>query len=98
VQAPDFQVTPAMVSEVLSRLRQRNAAVPDSALVGARSLIPDQLGYEVARYVFGRPAEVLRRMRDDHQVQEALTLVRRARSPQDLLSLAAGSAAQTRSP
>jgi carboxyl-terminal processing protease len=98
VQAPDFQVTPAMVNEVLSRLRQRNAAVPDSALVGARSLIPDQLGYEVARYVFGRSAEVLRRMRDDHQVQEALTLVRRARSPQDLLSLAAGSAAQTRSP
>ena len=87
-----------MVSEVLSRLRQRGAAVPDSVQAGARSLIPDQLGYEVSRYVFGRSAEVLRRMKDDHQVQEALTLARRARSPQDLLSLAAASAAQTRSP
>jgi hypothetical protein len=37
-------------------------------------------------------------MRDDHQVQEALTLARRARSPQDLLSLATGAAAQTHSP
>jgi carboxyl-terminal processing protease len=98
VQAPDFQVTAAMVNEVLSRLRQRGAVIPDSALAGARSLIPDQLGYEVARYVFGRPAEVLRRMRDDHQVQEALTLARRARSPQDLLSLVAGTTTQTRSP
>jgi len=98
VSAPDFQVTPAMVNEVLSRLRQRGAAIPDSVLVGARSLIPDQLGYEVARYVFGRPAEVLRRMHDDRQVQEALTLARRARSPQDLLSLASSTTPQTRSP
>ncbi|HET7249084.1 MAG TPA: S41 family peptidase [Gemmatimonadales bacterium] len=96
--SPDFQVTPAMVNEVLSRLRQRGATVPDSVMVGARSYLPDQIGYEVARYVFGRPAEVLRRMRDDHQVQQALGLARRARSPQDLISLAAVPAAQTRSP
>jgi carboxyl-terminal processing protease len=98
LNSPDFQVTPAMVSEVLSRLRQRGAVVPDSVMAGARSLIPEQLGYEAARYVFGRPAEVLRRMRDDHQVQEALTLVRRARTPQDLISLASGSTAPPRSP
>jgi len=60
--------------------------------------IPDQIGYEVARYEFGRPAEVLRRIRDDRQVQQALTLARRARSPQDLISLATGPTTQTRSP
>jgi carboxyl-terminal processing protease len=96
--SPDFQVTPAMVSEVLNRLRQRGAVVPDSVMAGARSVIPEQLGYEVTRYVFGLPAEMLRRMRDDHQVQEALTRARRARSPQDLISLASGSTAPTRSP
>jgi hypothetical protein len=35
-------------------------------------------------------------MRDDHQVQEALGLARRARSPQDLFAQANASAAQQR--
>ncbi|HKE89470.1 MAG TPA: hypothetical protein VKB45_03970, partial [Gemmatimonadales bacterium] len=98
VSSADFQVTPAMVNEVLSRLRQRGATVPDSVMAGARTYIPDQIGYEVARYVFGRPAEVLRRIREDHQVQQALSLARRARSPQDLISLATGPTTQPRSP
>jgi len=92
-----FTVSQAMVDEVLQRLRQRGAPVPDSLLTGARSLIHDELGYEAARYVFGRPAEVLRRMHDDHQVQEALTFARRARAPQDLFALV-GPGAQPRSP
>ncbi len=96
--SPNFQVTPAMVSEVLNRLRQRGVTLPDSAMAGARSFIPDQIGYEATRYVFGRPAEVLRRMHDDHQVQQALALARRARSPQELISLATGPTTQTRSP
>lgn len=93
-----FAVTPAMVDEVFRRLRQRGTPVPDSLTVGARSLIRDELGYEAARYVFGRPAEVLRRMRDDHQVQQALDFARRARAPQDLFALLGSSGAQTRSP
>ena len=87
-----------MVDEVFRRLRQRAAAVPDSLATGARSLIQDELGYEAARYVFGRPAEVLRRMHDDHQVQEALDLARRARAPQDLFALVGTGTPQTRSP
>ena len=94
----DFPVTPAMVDEVLSRMRARGVAVPDSVAAGARSLIAERLGYEAARYVFGRPAEVRRGMHDDHQVQEALRLARRARSPQDLFALAAPGAPPSRSP
>jgi carboxyl-terminal processing protease len=93
-----FAVTPAMVDEVLRRLSQREAPVPDSLRTGARSLIQSELGYEAARYVFGRPAEVLRRMHDDHQVQQALDLARRARAPQDLFALLGTGAGQTRSP
>jgi hypothetical protein len=89
--AADFTVTAAMVDEALRRLRTRAAAVPDSVTAGARSLIAEELGYETVRYVFGRPAEVRRRMRGDHQVQEALGLARRARLPQDLFALAAPS-------
>ncbi len=86
---PSFPVTDEMVAEVLRRLRARDAAVPDSVGAGARSLIEQDLAYEGDRYVFGRPAEYRRRMADDRQVQHALALIRRAKSPQDLLALAA---------
>lgn len=89
VKSPGAPVGPEMVDEVLRRLRARGVTVSDSVLPGARSLIADDLGHEITRYVFGRPAEVRRRMDEDRQVQAALALVRRAKSPQDLLSLAA---------
>jgi carboxyl-terminal processing protease len=85
----NFVVTDDMVSEVVRRLRAKGATLPDSALAGGRTLIRQQLGYEVARYVFGRPAEFRREVGDDRQIQEALGLARRARSPQDLLAIAA---------
>jgi hypothetical protein len=79
-------------------MRQRGAPVSDTLAVGARSLIRDELGYEATRYVFGRGAEVLRRMHDDHQVQQALDFARRARAPQDLFALVTSGSAQQRSP
>ncbi|MGH7537510.1 MAG: S41 family peptidase [Gemmatimonadales bacterium] len=94
----DFTVTPAMVDEALRRLRTRGTALPDSVMPGARGLIAEELGYEAARYVFGRRAEVRRRMRNDRQVQEALALARRARAPQDLFALTAPGVPSTRSP
>jgi len=56
------------------------------------------LGYEIARYVFGRPAEFRRRARDDKQMQTAMDLLHRAQSPKDLLAIvmAQASAAPTR--
>jgi len=92
VKSPTFSVTPDMVDEVVRRLRTRGVVVPDSVLAGARTLIADDLGNEITRYVFGRPFEVRRRMDEDRQVQAALALARRAKSPQDLLSLAAAQA------
>jgi carboxyl-terminal processing protease len=92
VKSPDFQVSPEMVDEVLRRLRARGITLADSTLDGARTLIADDLGYEIARYVFGRPAEVRRHMDEDRQVRAALALARRAKSPQDLLAIAAAQA------
>jgi carboxyl-terminal processing protease len=87
--APAFTVTEGMVDEVVRRSRTKGAQVPDSIVAGARTLIAQELSYEASRYVFGRPAEVRRRMADDRQVQQALALARRAKSPHDLLALAA---------
>ncbi len=89
LKRPDFPVTDDMVTEVVRRLRSRGVALPDSAINGGRTLIAQEVAYEAARYVFGRPAEFRRRMADDHQIQAALGLAHRARSPQDLLALAA---------
>ncbi len=91
LKRPDFTVTDEMVTEVVRRLRARGVALADSVVSDGRTLIRQEVGYEVARYVFGRGAEFRRRMADDHQVQAALGLARRARTPQDLLALAAAS-------
>ncbi len=95
VKTSDFTVTPDMSDEIMRRLRARGVAVPDSVVAGARNVISQDLGYEIARYVFGRPAEVRRQREEDRQVRAALALARRAKTPRDLLALAA---AQTPAP
>jgi len=84
----DFTVTAAMVDEIVRRIRAKGAELPDSVVAGARTLLQQELGYEAARYVFGRSVEFRRRMADDQQVQRALALAQKAKTPQDLLVLA----------
>lgn len=88
VKRPGFSVTPAMLAELQRRLRQRGVSVPDSVWSGARQLLDEQLGYEITRYVFGRPAEFARRLSDDVEVKEAVGLLQHAHTPQELLALA----------
>ncbi len=84
-----------MIDEIVRRLRAKGADVPDSVASGAHTLISQELGYEAARYVFGRSTEFRRRMADDEQVKRALALADKARSPQDLLTLANTQASST---
>ncbi len=86
--SPNFTVTQAMVDDIVRRLRTKGADLPDSVIAGARTLITQELGYEAARYVFGRSAEFRRRIGDDEQIKRAVALADKARSPQDLLTLA----------
>ena len=95
VSSPEFTVTDAMANEVLRRLTARGVTFPPGVLEGARTLFRQEIGYEVARYAFGRIGEFRRRVGDDRQVQDALDLARRARSPQELLTLGAESAAKS---
>ena len=59
---------------------------------GAHALVDEQLGYEVARYLFGRPAEFRRRSLDDDQLQTAFGLLRKAQTPRELMGVAMSSA------
>jgi hypothetical protein len=76
-----------MRQEVYTRLRSHDVDISESVFNGAGALIDEQLGYEVARYVFGRPAEFRRRAANDSQMQTAMGLLRKAQTPKELLSL-----------
>lgn len=89
--SPNFAVTPAMRGEVYARLRAKGVTVNEAVFNGASRWIDSQLGYVIARYVFGRSAEFRRRAADDPQVQTALSLLATASTPKALLSLAPGS-------
>jgi carboxyl-terminal processing protease len=93
VKAELFTVTPEMRQEVYQRLRAKGIEMTPQVYDGASGLITEQLGYEITRYVFGRPAEFRRRAHDDAQMQTALGLLRKAGSPRELLSLATASRA-----
>jgi carboxyl-terminal processing protease len=88
VRSESFKVTPEMRQQVYDRLTAHNIQITPSVFNGAGTLIDEQLGYEVARYVFGRPAEFRRRARNDQQMQTAMGLLRKAQTPKELLSLA----------
>jgi len=87
IKAESFKVTPEMRQQVYNRLRARDVQISPSVFQGAGSLIDEQLGYEIARYVFGRPAEFRRRAANDPQMQTAMSLLRRAQTPKELLSI-----------
>ena len=88
IKIESFKVTPEMRQQVYQRLRAKDIQITPAIFNGAGNLIDEQLGYEVARYVFGRPAEFRRRAAQDLQMQTAMGLLRRAQTPKQLLSLA----------
>ncbi|MDX2194354.1 MAG: S41 family peptidase [Gemmatimonadales bacterium] len=88
IPSADFSVTPAMREELRTRLKAKGVDIDAKVWAGAGALIDEQFGYEAVRYSFGRPAESLRRFRDDPQMQAALGLLRKASTPKDLLQLA----------
>jgi carboxyl-terminal processing protease len=88
VTNPSFEVTETMLDGLRTRLADREVAMPDSIWTGGEDLIALQLGNEIARYVFGRAAELERLARSDRQIRRAVELLLAADSPQDLLELA----------
>jgi carboxyl-terminal processing protease len=89
IASEDFRVTPEMRSDVVARLAAKGVKLEPAVVSGASRLLDQQIGYEVSRYVFGRPAEFKRRSADDPQMQTALGLLRKATTPKSLLTLAA---------
>jgi carboxyl-terminal processing protease len=87
VSSEAFTVTPAMCEEIRRRLAEHGVVLADSVYAGGERVVSEQLGYEVARYVFGPAAERRRRVVGDDEVQQAVALLRGTTSPQALLGL-----------
>jgi carboxyl-terminal processing protease len=85
ISQPDFQVTGAMLAELIRRIRGHGIEISDAVFRGARALLSRQLEYEVTRYVFGRDVETQRRTREDVQVSRALELLQGDPTPQQVL-------------
>ena len=84
----DFVVTRGMRNTLYQKLDERGGSVSEAEFNAAGDLIDDQLGYEIARYVFGRDVEFQRRNADDSQIQAAFELLAQARTPDALMTLA----------
>jgi carboxyl-terminal processing protease len=86
VTSESFTVTDAMREMVFAHLASKEISLTDAAKAGGRDLVDDQLGWEVARYVFGPQGELRRRAADDPQVREAVERLRRGSTPQALMA------------
>ena len=75
VTSEQFAVTPEMRAMVFAKLAQEGIDIDESVQTGELDLVDDQLGYEIARYVFGRQAELRRRSLDDAQVSTAVRML-----------------------
>ena len=83
--AEDFTVTPAMRERVRTELEARAVHVPPAVFDSAATYVDRQLGYEIAREVFGDAAASRRRLMDDRQMQAALDLIARGSTQDDLI-------------
>jgi carboxyl-terminal processing protease len=88
-----FQITPAMREGLLLRLEEEGIALSRDTFESALPYVDEQLGYEIARELFGTESVVRRQAKADRQLQAALRIVRASRTQQEALTAAV--AAQT---
>jgi carboxyl-terminal processing protease len=84
-----FRVTEEMRDHIFDRLQQIGLEVPRTTFENASSYVDEQLGYEITRELFGPVAEARRRAFSDRQMQTAVRLLRRVRTQEQALAIAA---------
>ena len=89
-----FRVNEQMREQVYERLQQIGLEVPRTTFDNASVYVDEQLGYEITRELFGPAAEARRRALSDRQMQTAVRLLRRARTQDEALTIAAAERAR----
>jgi carboxyl-terminal processing protease len=87
-QSESFRITPEMRGDVFGRLKENGLEIGRDTFDFASGYIDEQLGYEIARTVFGPVAEARRRALSDRQMQTAVRLLRRGRTQEQVLIVA----------
>jgi carboxyl-terminal processing protease len=95
--AESFRVTPEMRDAVFGRLRRNGLDLGRDTFDIASGYVDEQLGYEIARAVFGPVAEARRRALSDRQMQAAVRLLRRGGTQEQVLIVADAERARTSS-
>lgn len=93
VESPDFRATDAMLHGVLDLLHERGVEMDSATFFGAKDLIAERLESELTRYAFGREAELRRLVLRDRQVERAVSLLERSRTPEELITRVGAEAA-----
>jgi carboxyl-terminal processing protease len=88
-----FQITPAMREGLFLRFEEEGITLSRDTFESALPYVDEQLGYEIARELFGTESVVRRQAKADRQLQAALRIVRASRTQQEALTAAV--AAQT---
>lgn len=83
-----FVVDDVLRQAVVSRLAAKGVTLSPEAQANGRSLMDEHIAFEVARYVFGRQAELRRRAASDPQVQAAVALLDASPTPAALMQQA----------
>ncbi len=86
-----------MRDEIFGRLKQNGLELGRDTFDIASGYVDEQLGYEIARAVFGPVAEARRRALSDRQMQAAVRLLRRGRTQEQVLIVAQTERAKTSS-
>jgi len=89
ISSPTFAFTSEMRAAFLDQLRQRGIELDEQSLRIAGHFIDRQLADQAARFNFGRQGQVQRAMRDDPVLAEAVRVAAQARTPAELVAMAA---------
>jgi carboxyl-terminal processing protease len=86
--APDFTITPAMRSELYTRLRAAGVDISPELYAGAQRWLDLQLASQIAQSRFGRAAAARRSNAVDRTVQEAIRMLQGAETQAALFQAA----------
>lgn len=92
VSGPEFQVQPAWRDELFRRITAKGVTVDRAVYDAAARYLDRELEVRITRLAFGDSTARRRTLVDDSQLQQALGLLRRGRSQQDLFALVTASA------
>jgi hypothetical protein len=92
-----FKVTEEMREGLYLRLLEEGVSLSPETYQDASAYVVDQLGYEIARELFGTESVVRRQAKADRQLQAALRLLRSADSQQETITSAVAAQAAGRS-